>query len=209
MSATDWLSLVTVCLLGALLPGPSLMVILACVTQSGRISGILAAVGHGLGVFVYALVAASGLSYMLNHQQAVFVWLQLLGAGLLFWLGVRTLRSVINPAGNSFTTAPPAVLKSAFRDGFLIAVFNPKIAVFFASLFSQYLSDGQSFLLHLSMAGLAGFIDLAVFVFYAVLASTTVVHGLMSRYAWIRDVLFATVLIGLAVSLFVSHLGWI
>ena len=57
------------------------------------------------------------------------------------------------------------------------------------------------------MAGLAGFIDMAVYVFYAVLASTAVVDGMMKRYARFRDGLFAVILIGLSVSLFVSHLN--
>ena len=55
------------------------------------------------------------------------------------------------------------------------------------------------------MAGLAGFIDMAVYLFYAVLASTAVVHGLVERYARIRDGLFAVILISLSVSLFVTH----
>lgn len=207
MALADWLSLISICLLGALSPGPSLMVILACTSENGRAAGVLASIGHGLGVFGYALAAASGLSYLLNHYQAVFLALQLMGAGLLFWLGVRILRAIVKPAEAGPDTAHTAAVQHAFRDGFLIAVFNPKIAAFFISLFSQFLGDGQSFGLHLTMASLAGFIDMAVYVFYAVLASTALVHGLMERFAHIRDGLFAIILIGLSVSLFVSHLN--
>ena len=63
MGLADWLSLISICLLGALSPGPSLMVILACTAENGRKAGVLASIGHGLGVFIYALAAASGLSY--------------------------------------------------------------------------------------------------------------------------------------------------
>ena len=62
MALADWLSLISICLLGALSPGPSLMVILACTSGNGRAAGVLASVGHGLGVFGYALAAATGLS---------------------------------------------------------------------------------------------------------------------------------------------------
>ncbi|MEC7208544.1 MAG: LysE family translocator, partial [Pseudomonadota bacterium] len=167
----------------------------------------LASVGHGLGVFGYALAAATGLSYLLHHYQTAFLVLQLMGAGLLFWLGVRILLAIVRPVDTAPEAAQAAAFQNAFRDGFLIAVFNPKIAAFFISLFSQFLGDGQPFALHLTMAGLAGFIDMAVYVFYAVLASTAVVDGLMKRYARFRDGLFAVILIGLSVSLFISHLN--
>lgn len=209
MALADWLSLISICLLGALSPGPSLMVVLACTTENGRAAGVLASVGHGLGVFGYALAAASGLSYLLTHYETVFVWLQLMGAGLLLWLGVRVLRATFSSAEKTPATPQQIAFQNAFRDGFLIAVFNPKIAAFFISLFSQFLGGSQPFSLHLSMAGLAGFIDMAVYVFYAVLASTAVVHGLMERYARIRDGLFALILISLALSLFASHLNLI
>ena len=209
MALAEWLSLISICLLGALSPGPSLMVILACTSENGRSAGVLASFGHGLGVFGYALAAASGLSYLLTYYQTVFFVLQLMGAGLLFWLGARILWSIIKLAQPCSEKTQSAAVQRAFRDGFLIAVFNPKIAAFFISLFSQFLSSDQSFAVHLTMAGLAGFIDMAVYIFYAVLASTAVVHGLMTRYARIRDGLFALILIGLSVSLFVSHLNLI
>ena len=207
MALADWLSLISICLLGALSPGPSLMVILACTTENGRTAGVLASVGHGLGVFGYALAAASGLSYLLNHYHAVFFALQLMGAALLFWLGVRILRATFHSAETQHAPAPSAALQNAFRDGFLIAVFNPKIAAFFISLFSQFLGDGQPFSLHLSMASLAGLIDMAVYLFYAMLASTALVHGVMERYARLRDGLFAVILISLSVSLLASYLN--
>ena len=206
MAIADWLSLISICLLGALSPGPSLMVIVACTAENGRKAGVLASIGHGLGVFGYALAAASGLSYLLNNYQTVFLGLQLMGAGLLFWLGVRLLAATLRSVENTQNETQPSALRNAFRDGFLIAIFNPKIAAFFISLFSQYLNSGQSVSLHLSMAGLAGFIDMAVYVFYAILASTAVVHSLMDRYARLRDGLFAVILISLSVSLFFSHL---
>jgi len=211
MGLPDWLSLISICLLGALSPGPSLMVILACTAENGRKAGVLASIGHGLGVFVYALAAASGLSYLLNHFQSAFLALQLLGAGLLLWLGLRILKTTFMAAQRQAdipsSAKQPVALQYAFRDGFLIAVFNPKIAAFFISLFSQFLEEGQLVILHLSMAGLAGLIDMAIYVFYAILASTAIVNGLMERYARLRDVSFAVILISLALSLFASNLN--
>ncbi|MAU78025.1 MAG: hypothetical protein CMN48_03550 [SAR116 cluster bacterium] len=209
MGLADWLSLISICLLGALSPGPSLMVILACTAENGRKAGVLASIGHGLGVFIYALAAASGLSYLLNHFQSVFLTLQLLGAGLLLWLGLRILKTTFIAAQRQADIPSSAKQPAALQYGFLIAVFNPKIAAFFISLFSQFLEQGQLVMLHLSMAGLAGLIDMAIYVFYAILASTAIVNGLMERYARLRDFIFAMILISLALSLFASNLNLI
>ncbi len=51
--------------MGASSPGPSLIVILRHAVADGRSAGINAAVGHGLGIFIYALVSAIGLSFIL------------------------------------------------------------------------------------------------------------------------------------------------
>jgi len=66
-----------------------------------------------------------------------------------------------------------------FRDGFLIAVFNPKIAVFFLSVFSQFLSPGQSSLVHIQMALVAGTIDTLVYIGVVLLASSPLVKTLL------------------------------
>ena len=65
MPFESWLYLCLVCLLGASSPGPSLLLILKHSFADGRRAGIRASVGHGLGVFIYALVSASGLSLIL------------------------------------------------------------------------------------------------------------------------------------------------
>ena len=65
MSIESWFYLVLICLMGASSPGPSLLVILRYAVADGRSAGINAAVGHGIGIFIYALVSAMGLSFIL------------------------------------------------------------------------------------------------------------------------------------------------
>ena len=74
MSVSDWLSLALICILGATSPGPSLAVVLAVSRLHGRRGGYAAAIGHGLGVFFYALIAAASLSYIL--KQHLFFYLR-------------------------------------------------------------------------------------------------------------------------------------
>ncbi len=54
MTLTDWLSLITICVLGAMSPGPSLAVVLRHSIHSTK-HGIMVAMSHGVGVGVYGV----------------------------------------------------------------------------------------------------------------------------------------------------------
>ena len=84
MFLDEWLSLAIICSLGAISPGPSMIVILSLTTSHGRKAGYIASVGHGLGVFIYALLSATGLAIVLNTYFRVFLLVQILGALFLF-----------------------------------------------------------------------------------------------------------------------------
>ena len=101
MGASDWLSLVLICTLGATSPGPSLAVVLAISKLHGRRGGCVAAIGHGLGVSFYALMAAASLSYILKQHASLFQAMQIAGALMLFGSG-----AAVN--GNAPPSARPA-----------------------------------------------------------------------------------------------------
>ena len=93
---------------------------------------------------------------------------------------------------------------SRFIEGFLVAILNPKIAVFFISLFSQFLVPGQSIAVHSVMALMAGGIDTFVYCGIVFLASTKKVSELLTIYQREVGILFGILLGFLALSLFFS-----
>ena len=93
MFLNEWFSLAIICSLGALSPGPSLIVILSLTTSNGRKAGYIASVGHGIGIFIYALLSATGLALILNTYFRIFLLVQILGTLFLFYLGIRIIRS--------------------------------------------------------------------------------------------------------------------
>ena len=193
MSASDWLSLALICILGASSPGPSLAVVLAISRLQGRRGGYAAAVGHGLGIFLYASLAAASLSYILKEHSHLFQIVQIAGALMLVWVGVRLLMATRRRAENGPAETPRLALTLSFRHGFAIAVFNPKIAAFFASLFSQYLGESQSTRLHLAMATLAGGIDMIVYVIIVMLATTQFAVGIFTKFASLNDLILSLI----------------
>ena len=197
----DWLSLAAICILGAFSPGPSLMVILSITASNGRKAGFFSSFGHGLGVFIYALLSATGLSIILNTYRQLLILVQVLGALFLLYIGIRTIRSLFLTTADSSKVLSKNMMPNRFIDGFLIAIFNPKIAAFFLSLFSQFLIVGQTFIIHLGMALLAGTIDTIAYLAMVTLASTSIMLKFLSTYKKSVEVSFGLLLIMLSISL--------
>ena len=200
----DWLYLSLICLLGACSPGPSVVVILSFVFSGGRKSGISASIGHGLGVFVYALLCAFGLGYLIEIYGAFFTLVQFFGAFFLFYLGFMIIKGSIikkkpNHDFNNINTK-----KNRFLEGFFIAILNPKIAVFFLSLFSQFLSKDQTYLTHFFMALMAGGIDAIVYCIIVILVSTKGTANFLEHFGSKVSLAFGIMLILLSLSLFIS-----
>ena len=206
MSVSDWSSLALICILGASSPGPSLAVVLAISRLQGRRGGYAAAVGHGLGIFLYASLAAASLSYVLKQHGHLFQIVQIAGALMLVWMGVQLLMATRRRAEDRPAETPRLALSRSFRHGFAISVFNPKIAAFFASLFSQYLGEGQSTGLHLAMAALAGGIDMIVYVIVVMIATTQFAVGVFTKFASLNDLILGVILLGFGAILLVQNI---
>ena len=57
MGIYEWLSIALICVAGATTPGPSVLVIIYINNTRGFLSGIIASLAHGLGIFIYALIS--------------------------------------------------------------------------------------------------------------------------------------------------------
>ena len=73
--------------LGAISPGPSVMVVIRNTIIGGRKQGVACAIGHGIGFGIYAGSAVFGLIVLLENAPDAFLILQLIGVGLLIWYG--------------------------------------------------------------------------------------------------------------------------
>ena len=205
MNVSDWLSLTLICILGAASPGPSLAVILSATRTGGRAGGLAAAFGHGLGVFLYAFIAATSLSFIITHYTTLFFVLQLAGASLLIWLGGRLLKASFRPKDEQTIATDQNGMTSNFLSGFAIAAFNPKIAAFFASLFSQFFAEGQSLGLHVGMATLAGVIDAVTYIVIVISLSGYRLHALMAAHLHLFDRVLGSFLMLIGISLLITQ----
>lgn len=139
-----WLFIMTGVLLN-LTPGQDTMFILGRSLTGGLRSGIAAALGIGLGSVFHTLAAAGGLSAILAASPAAFFVIRIAGAAYLFYLGAKLL--LAKPQGNADLHLTPAEEESAwsaFRQGILTNILNPKVALFFLALLPQFIEPGST-----------------------------------------------------------------
>ncbi|MEC8206272.1 MAG: LysE family translocator, partial [Pseudomonadota bacterium] len=149
MTLTEWLSLVLICVMGAMSPGPSLAVVLKHSLHGGMKNGILAALSHGIGVGFYACASLLGLGALMTQLPTLYQVLVYGGAAYLAYLGIRILLAKPSSQTLNVEQAKPSP-RSALQDGFAIAFLNPKLAVFFLALFSQFI-DPESLTLQVGL----------------------------------------------------------
>ena len=203
MDIESLLGMSFVCAMGAVSPGPSLVVVLRNTITGGRKQGIMTGIGHGLGFGIYAFIAVMGLSSVLLANAQLFNLLQVLGALVLIWFAFKLIAHKQSDLSVKYEESG----YRGFFEGFMIAFLNPKILVFLVAVFSQFLNTDINSSDRFFMAIIAGAIDTMWYVFVAaVLAGTTIVDKLRENAA-IIDRLIGMVLFMLSILLIVKTLG--
>ena len=136
-----WLFIATGILL-ILTPGQDTFFILGRSLAGGRGAGIAAALGVSAGTVIHTVLAALGLSALLATSPHAFMAVKLMGAAYLLYIGVRALLSKSALPGDE--PGAPGGHWSAFRQGVLTNLLNPKVALFFLALLPQFIESGSS-----------------------------------------------------------------
>lgn len=156
----------------AVTPGPGVFYIVIRSVTEGRTAGLASVLGVALGNFGCAVGASLGLAAIISASSVVFEVVRYLGALYLFLLGWRALQ-----------TKKPLVAQRAHSagsnarvvgDGFVVAVLNPKTALFFAAFLPQFIAPSTA---HVFQPVILG----ALFVVIA--ASTDTLYALFASLA--------------------------
>jgi threonine/homoserine/homoserine lactone efflux protein len=200
-----WISLVAVCAVGAMSPGPSLALVLRHTLGGGRGSGVAAALAHALGVGFYALLTVWGLGALIVSFPAFFQVLTWAGAAYLAWLGIKALRA--GRGGALDATALTGSRHRAAREGVLVALGNPKLILFFIALLSQFVTPDTGLVAKALIVLTTMVIDGGWYVLVAVgLSHSRVLPWLQRRAHWINRVT-GVLLLALALRVLAGPLG--
>lgn len=129
------------------LPGLDMACVLGNTLWGGRRRGFAALAGVVAGGVVHVVMAALGISVVLELFPALFNAMLLAGALYIAWIGVSLLRVApprgeAGDAGDSPSPAPACTAASpaaAFRQGLVTCLLNPKAYLFMLAVFPQFL----------------------------------------------------------------------
>ena len=196
MTLSAWLSLALVCLLGAMSPGPSLAIVVRHSVTSGTRAGVICAFSHGFGIFLWAALMVSGLGALLLAQPTWFDGLRALGAAFLLYLGCRTLMA--QRGATAITREANGGGGKAAIEGLVIALSNPKVAAFFAALFSQFIQPEATVKTQLIIAATVALIDALWYTVVAMLLSRPARSRRFMRHGALLDRGFGVILVVLS-----------
>jgi homoserine/homoserine lactone efflux protein len=127
----------------ALVPGPTVTVIIANSLRYGSKAGLMNVLGTQVGVVIWLAIAAVGLGAAIQLMGVWFDVLRWVGAAYLVWMGIKLLRSNGDLAVAVDRARPRG---SFFLQGFVVIMSNPKMLVLFGALIPPFLSKGGSVL---------------------------------------------------------------
>ena len=120
------------------LPGPDFAMVTKNTLVHSRKSGFITAVGIGIASLIHMLYCTLGLALIILNSPLLFNVIKYLGASYLVYLGIKSLLShQINLSLNNKNMKKSSISDwTAFRQGVLCNLLNPKATLFFLALFT-------------------------------------------------------------------------
>lgn len=141
-------------LLLAMTPGPDMATVTRNGLAYGRRGVVLTALGIGTALLCWIVATGFGVAALLATSAVLFTAVKLAGAVYLAYLGIRSLLSSrLHTSTSGVQAAPLAPARRIYRTGFLSAMLNPKLGVFFVTLLPQFVHPGQPVLPRMIVLG--------------------------------------------------------
>lgn len=136
----------TIATLGMISPGPDFFLVIKNAARYQRKAAMMTALGVICGVATHMSYCVAGLAVVITTTPWLFNLLKYAGAVYLIWIGIQALRSHSNSKLNvSNLPRQQVTLKSAFLQGYLCNLLNPKATLFFLAVFTQVLQINSGF----------------------------------------------------------------
>ena len=199
-----WSQFALVCLLGAMSPGPSLALIIRNSISYNRMSGIIASVAHGLGICVYATVTVIVLEFILRNSETIFFVIQICGSLFLVILGLI----FILKKNNEKQIETSQIHSSSFAQGFIIAIINPKILIWFTAIYSQFIDINATFFNKTILVLTPSIIDAIWYSLVSILVTGYGLKEILTKKKLIIQKIIGVLLILIALSLIYSLISF-
>ena len=204
MTLITFAQVFTVCLLGAMSPGPSMAVVINNAIFKGRYNGILTSIGHGIGIAVYATFAVLGIGLIIKTNTFLFNGLKILSIIFLIFIGTK---SILNKEKLNLEKKHIKENTVSFLQGFSISILNPKILVWFIAIYSQFMSANNELIFNITLVSIAGIIDACWYIILTLAVTTaSALHFFQTKMMLIQKIqgfFFMALGLGLLINLLI------
>ena len=173
MSIYDWISIAIACFIGAASPGPSLLIIIYVNTTKGMMQAIICSIGHGIGIFIYAILTVLGINYFFINFPNILLLVKILGIIFLLFISVQMIMFKNNTQNLDRFASIDAQKYNSLTLGILTALINPKVILFFGAIFSQFIKVELTLNYKIMISILASSIDAVWYIIVVYISSFT------------------------------------
>ena len=183
-------------------PGPDMILILKnTVGHSDLKPATYTILGIGLGLSIHISFSIGGLAILLLQSEKLYQGVRFAGAAYLAFIGIKSL---IGTRKQNYIPLAKSNLDhnatTAFRDGLITNLLNPKVTLFIISLFTQLISPGTALWQKFIYAVVLVVEALVVWLLFARAINSTKIKEWISNYSGWVDRLFGLLLLGIACS---------
>jgi len=150
MAIDLYIAYVLACILMAIIPGPTVTVIVGNSLKHGARAGLLNVAGTQAGLGLMMLTLIVGLSSVIAAMGWLFDVLRYAGAAYLVWIGWNLLR---HPDAISETQNVSVPRGGFFLQGFLVIMANPKALLFFGAFIPQFIDPAGNYGAQIALLG--------------------------------------------------------
>ncbi|WP_171177950.1 LysE family transporter [Ruegeria sp. HKCCD8929] len=185
-------------------PGPATLAISSTSMAHGRGAGVALATGVVAGSAVWGIAAGLGFSALMMANAWLFELVRIAGAGYLFYLAARSLRS----AWVGGTVTPAAAPRRAFfAKGLTLHLTNPKAILAWGSIYAIALAPAAGALSVWSLFAALTSVSITVFIGYALLFSAPPIARAYARAKRWFDLAFGVLFGAASLTLLTARLS--
>ena len=178
-------------------PGPDFFLIVDNTLTFRRAVGYATLLGNRLSLCIHITVAVVGLAIALQKSPGLFLAIRVAGAAYLIYLGIRKLYDLRDSRKGKRDSLSPRHLAAgeAFRRGFFNNLLNPKVSLFFLSLFPQFATHDMLANSPLAVGGIFFLGNTSWWVPLVFLVGNPFIRANLQRFQFILNVLFGLLFI--------------
>lgn len=186
-------------------PGPDFIMVLKNSVQHSRKIGIFTSIGISLGIIVHLFYCITGLALILSTNDFILNIFKFLCSGYLIFIGIKSFQTSNLTQKFIKNSARETSIFMAIRIGFLTNILNPKVSLFFLSLFSLVIIPNElpTYILIILII----IITLSTFIwfsFIAIFLTQKSINNILSKYLRYLNKIFGSMLILIGIRILIS-----